>query len=93
MPDVDHWPATEPTRFDTTLDVLEDLRGRLGNALAQIQDEMTQTSNELWRIDEEYAVAKDEAAEAKSREELARELLEALRREVEENRGKDPGKQ
>ena len=35
-----------------------------------------------------YAVAKDEAAEAKSREELARELLEALRKDVEENRGK-----
>ena len=29
MPDVDHWPATEPTRFDTALDVLDDLRAQI----------------------------------------------------------------
>ena len=64
--------------FRSRIDTLADL---LESLRAEIDAEM------------EVAVAKDEAAEAKSREELARELLDALRREVEENRGKDPGKQ
>lgn len=68
-------PAVDPwpSTAPTRIDTLADL---LESLRAEIDAEM------------EHAVAKDEDAEAKSREELARDLLEALRREVEENRGK-----
>ena len=71
-------PAVDPwpSTAPTRIDTLADV---LESLRAEIDAEM------------EVAVAKDEAAEAKSREELARELLEALRREVEENRSKGKG--